>query len=372
MLAYAARNPLPQMKINTKRAPLGERRTPARAALWAAASLLTLTPGLALADTPPKPASGVGAQASAPHVIVIQESNGFPGAEEATQLSRQKVTVQGPRMQVLDPQHLWALFIDLEEHMVREADVAQKQYVERPFAYYEKYRAERQKNLADQKAEFLRLQERVEDDRSQLRQVRDQYRRMGGDPDQPGRLVARLQHYPQDRKVVVIEVNGQQRPVGVEHYVIRENQADRPVFDLWVTRDLDLPVDLLRFYRELGTFSQPVSEKLQQLRGTIVDLTAVLDTGSFSKTFRSRVLEIRTDEAPSGTLTVPAGWEQRDPNEEAPRAAAQPVPCAVCRKQLPADEAVEWREPWGERRTFATCSEEHRRELIRKLASERK
>ncbi len=342
------------------------RGTRASLLLWACALLVAPLP-LARADAADEPRGD-----EDPYVVLIQDSNGFPGAEQSSELARQQVAIQGDRLRMLDPAHQWALFVDLAERVVREANVGAQQYVERPFQTYKKYKLQREKNLAAQKEEFLRTKQRLEDDKKALRQWIDTYRRAGGDPEQPGRIVARLQHYPQDEKVVALWVDGEERQVKLEHYVIRENHADVPVFDLWITRDVTIPVDLLRFYRELGTFSAPVSERLQQVPGTIVACTAVVDTGSLKKTFRNRVIEIRTQDTPQ-PLGVPDPWERVEEKPEASASAeAAAVSCAVCDKKVPVDKAITFREPWGPRRTHALCSTEHRRELVRRLAAERK
>ncbi len=350
----------PDCRRRTGAAPLRPERRALSAAGWAAALLMALVPlGSARAAEGEEP----------PHAVFVQESNGFPGAERSGGLARQDVAVVGGKLRILDREHAWALFVDLDQRKVREADVSAQEYVERPFEHYTKYREQREQNLENQRAEFVRMRERVEDEPADLRKLIDAYRRAGGDPDHPGRIVARLQHYPQDQKKVPLWVDGVEREVTLEHYVIRENQADVPVFDLWVTRDVELPVDLLRFYRELGTFSEAVSKRLQEIEGTIVGCTAVLDTGTLKRTFRTRVLEIR-NEAPSGSMVVPASWTKVDP--DAKPADAPKVSCAVCQKAIDPKAAVTFREPWGERRIHYLCSAKHRQDLVRRLADERK
>jgi len=327
-----------------------------------AAVLLTST-AVAVADE-----SDPGA---AKQVIIVQESNGFPGGEQTSRLARQRVAVRGDRLRVLDLENQWVLWVDLEGRTVSEGEPRSRQYVERSFDELAKYRDQRERSLAGARDEFQRMKARVGDDPQELRELVDAYRRAGGDPDQPGRIVARLQHYPQDRKQATVLVDDAEREVTLEHYVIRENQADVPIFDLWVTRDVAVPVDVFRFYRELGTFSAPVSARLREIEGTIVGCTAVLDTGSLKKTFRSRVVEIRTREAPTGPLAVPASWTVRT-DDGGGEQADDAVPCAVCQKPVAKDAAHVFREPWGQRRTFHLCSGEHRRDLVRRLAAEQR
>lgn len=309
-----------------------------------ASFLLALSSTGARAQDAPTPGPRVAAPEA--HAIVIQESNGFPGGDRSGEIALQNVGIESRRLRLLDREHEWALFVDLERRTVREADLPSKTFVERPFAFYEKYRAHRAKNLADQADEFRRGRERREGDPARLREWIDQYRRAGGDPDHPGQIVARLQHFPQDQAKTSLKVDGQARDVTLEHYVIRENQGDTPVFDLWVTPDVALPVDLLRFYGELGTFSPEVSARLSELQqkvsGCVVKATVVLDTGTLKKTFRSQVVEVRLNEPTTG-MTLPEGvFKQVDPDARAeePEAAGPARPCEVCGKPIAGDPVV--------------------------------
>lgn len=250
-------------------------------------------------------------------VLIVQESNGFPGGEQATELSRQQVMIVGGRLRVFDPRHGWALFVSLPDRTVREASIPSREYVERSFDYYEKYRADRAKSLREQAAEFVRRRERVKDDARQLRELEAEYTRIGGDVKNPGAVTARLEYFPQDSRKVTILVDREPREVTLEHYRIRENNAADPVFDLWTTRDLRLPVDILAYWRALGTFAPEVSEKLVQVPGVVIECTAVLDTGTFKRRFQSRVLELRTDDPAlsSDAVVLPPGFKKVEPGE---------------------------------------------------------
>lgn len=312
--------------------------------------------------------------AHAESVVLIQESNGFPGGERSTQLARQQIVVDGPRLRVLDTAHMWALFIDLESQKVQESAIDQKEFVERPFSHYKKYADDRARTLKSQADEWKRLREKVEGDPKRLREAIDDYRRMGGDPQSPGKIVARLQAYPQDTKTASILVDREPTDVVLEHYVIRENQADKPIFDLWTTKTVEVPADLFRFYREIGTFSQQVTAKLLEVPGTVIECTAVLDTGTLKKTFRSRILEVRKRDRMRGSMTVPEGWKKVDPKKPATANKPADLPaktCAVC-KAVIKDRGYKFREPWGKRRIQWACSSKHRTELIKRAAAERK
>ncbi len=245
-------------------------------------------------------------------VLIVQESNGFPGGEQATELSRQQVMIVGGRLRVFDQRHGWALFVSLPDRTVQEASIPSREYVERSFDYYEKYRADRARALREQAAEFVRQRERVKDDPRELRALETEYTRIGGDVRSPGAVTARLEHFPQDARKTTILVDREPREVTLEHYRIRENNAVDPVFDLWTTRDLRLPVDILAYWRALGTFAPEVSEKLVQVPGVVIECTAVLDTGTFKRRFQSKVLELRTDDPALqvDAVTIPSSFKK--------------------------------------------------------------
>ncbi|MGE0707085.1 MAG: hypothetical protein AB7N76_02150 [Planctomycetota bacterium] len=310
------------------------------------------------------------ADADPPSVVIVQDSNGFPGGEKATALAPQKVHITGPNLAVLDPVHGYGLYVDLKKREVFEVDVHSKEYVRREFDYYKKYRDQRNKALADQRDEFARALKRL-DDPQKIRELKNEYRKIGGDPENPGNITARLNHFPGDAKQVSVLVDRAEKTVKVEHYIIRENQGPA-IFDLWITRDVEVPVDLFRFYRELGTFSAPVTEKLLELKGTIIQCEATLDTGTFNRTFKTRVTEIRHEKPSPAPVFVPVPpWKEH--KEDGPTTApAVVIHCATCGKVIDAKNPLTFREPWGQRRTFPVCSAECRRELVKKLVAEKK
>jgi hypothetical protein len=300
-------------------------------------------------------------------VLIVQESNGFPGGEQSTELSRQKVTIIGDRLRVLDEAHGWALFVSLPERVVQEASVPNRQYVQRDFAYYEKYRTDRQKALREQAAEFTQQRARLKDNAVEVRSLETEYTRIGGDPRNPGAVTARLEHFPQDQRKAMLLVDREQREVTLEHYKVRENNGVDPVFDLWITRDLRLPVDILAFWRALGTFAPEVSAKLQQIPGIVIECNAVLDTGTFKRRFQSRVLELRTDD-PSITptaVTLPAGFNEIKPGD-VPADPAQPqVWCVMTGRMLEPGREVEFVAP--NRRRYHVADAQQRVALIKLL-----
>lgn len=327
----------------------------------------TPTPAAKPAEKKPAP----GAKTS---VVLIQESNGFPGGEKkAAKLARQEVWIEGSQLRIFDRANYYGMFIDLDKKLVREVSFSTKEYHQRAFSYYDKYRKQREAALKGQKEEFLRGLARREG--KELEAWKKEYREIGGDPEKPGRLRASLEHIQKDSKTIELLVDREPTKVKVEHYLIRENQSKKPIFDLWITTDVKLPVDLFRFYTELGTFSKPVTQKLLALKGTIVQCDAVLDTGSFYRMFKTRIKEVRYGRGP-GMLAFDAkklGVEEAKPKKPRPGPGqAGPKPrCATCGKEITKGGST-FREPWGKRRVFPIDSTACRKKLVKKLIAERK
>ncbi|MCO5169881.1 MAG: hypothetical protein M9894_26385 [Planctomycetes bacterium] len=343
-------------------APRTPLRTSSRLASWLAlpvVALGTLCAAPAIAQEGPPPG----------RALVIQESNGFPGGEQSTELSRQTISIIGGRLRVLDPAHGWALFVSLPDRTVREASIARREYVERGFDYYDRYRQDRAKALRDQAAEFTRQRQRLQGKTNELRALEQEYTQIGGDPRDPGNIVARVEHFPQDERKATILVDREPREVTLEHYRIRENNAQDPVFDLWITRDLKLPVDVLAFWRALGTFAPEVSERLAAIPGVVIECTAVLDTGTFKRRFQSRVLELRTDDPmlEDAAVALPATFAKVDPADQAAaQAAAAPrVWCVMTGRMIEPGEEVVFIAP--NRRRYHVVDAQQRAALIRLL-----
>jgi hypothetical protein len=355
-----------QVRNASEQVGTGGRRVRTTCALVSAFALIAALPAIAQQQGAPAPAGPPGGK-----VLIVQESNGFPGGEQATELARQQVIVIGDRLRVLDTQHDWALFVSLPERVVREGAISPGEYVERPFSYYEKYRTDRAKALADQAAEFRRQRERLDGKDAEVRALEAEYARMGGDPKNPGAIAARLEPFPNDTRKVKVVVDRQEREVTLEHFKIRENNASEPVFDLWITRDLALPVDVLAFWRALGTFAPEVSAKLQQVPGVVLECTAFLDTGTFKKRFQSRVLELRTDDVAltAESVSVPARWKKVAAPAAVPANAAPDVWCVMTGRPLRAGSGLVFIAPDGKRYHVADAQQ---RVALIKLLSDKK
>lgn len=313
------------------------------AALFAALVAASAPPAFAQAGPPAPVATATAPVASA--AVVIQESNGFPGGDKATEggkLVRQKVTVIDGRLRVLDEAHRWALFVSIPERTVQEVAVDRREYVERDFDFYAKYRDTRAKALRDQAKEFTDQRDRARGP-AEVRELEQEYTREGGDPRNPGAIVAKFQTLPGDARKATLVVDGRPLEVTLEHVLIRENQAAVPVFDLWVTKDVRLPINVFAFWNALGTFAPEITRALLQVQGTIVECKAVLDTGTFQRRFESRVLEVRTSDpglTPADVSLPPGRFTKVDPKAaEAEADAPEQVLCVMTGRLIPAEDA---------------------------------
>lgn len=300
--------------------------------------------------------------------VIIQESNGFPGGEKTLVLSRQKVSVKDGRLRVLDQTHGWALFVSLPEQRVREASLDKGEYEERGFEHYQRYREDLARSRERAKEQFKKFRDRAGGDAAKLREVVEEYRKSGGDPDDPGKLIVTLQKVAGETKEQTLQVDLEPKTIVLERWQIRENQAERPTLDLWVAKDVDLGVDLLEFWRALVPFPPEVSQQLAQVKGAVVELEATVDTGTFRRSFRSRILELRTpgfEPVGEQDLTIPARWKKVDPSE-AKAAEASTVVCVVSGEELPGEKVLKYRDPKTGR--VWSVKPELRGELIKLLA----
>lgn len=322
-------------------------------ALLAPSLMVLASPGSARADT-----------------IVLQDSNGFFG-NGGTETARQKVSISEDKLKVLDSMRGYALYVRLDKKTATETFANEKAFVEKPLSSFAEIRAKREKTRAEKIDEYKKLVEKAKDD-SERRNLKRSLEAMGLRED--GKTVARFESFPADNKNITLVVNNVKQQVAVTHHKVRENEG-REVFDIWVAASIEAPANMLRFYKELGTFSPEVVGELEKnLKGFPVEITAILDDGNNQKTLHSTVHEIRQENVPAADYDVPAGFKAAN-NAPAPANAgnAAKTTCAVCGKECApgTGEASYFVEPWTQKR-YPVCGEEHRREIIRKLAADQR
>ena len=130
---------------------------------------------------------------------------------------------------------------------------------------------------------------------------------------------------------------------------------------------------MFKFYKEIGTFSPQVVEKVMSLEGFPVEVTATVDNGNNSKKLHSTVVEIRDEKVDAVEYDVPAGWKEVQ-GRETPLAAVEKLKCAICGKECApssGDGSFMWRHPYTGQK-HPVCSEKCRHEIIQKFASEQR
>ncbi len=298
-------------------------------------------------------------------LVVLQESNGFPGADDSAN-AKQKVLIGDDRLKVLDDAHGWALFVRLDKSVVDEAWASEKGYVEKPLSDYAKIRDDREKTRADKVAEYKAqvAKATTDSDRANLKRALEA---MGLRED--GKTFARLETFPDDKKKVQLVVNNEKKEVELVRHQIRENEGKDPIFEIWAAPSIARPSNVFRFYKEIGTFSDAVVAELMKLPDFPVEIKATLDNGNNSKTLHSRVYEIRDEKIDAVEYDLPASFKKV---EGKPQEKGQLFKCAICGKECVPESgsgATFFKSPWtGER--FPVCCEEHRNQLIKRLAEE--
>jgi hypothetical protein len=298
-------------------------------------------------------------------LVILQESNGFPGAQEGDS-ARQKVMIAEDRMKVLDQAHGWALYVRLDNKKVDEAWALERGYIEKPLSFYAHIRDDREKKRAEHLAEYKKQIERAKDD-SERRMLKQELEKMGLRED--GTTKARIEPFPDEKKKVTLIVDNKQQEVELEHYKVRENEGEHEIFDVWVAPSIPRPVSIFTFYKEIGTFSDPVVAEVMKLPGFPVEIAARVDDGNNAKVLHSKVHEIRNEGVAAVEYDLPAGWAPIPEKPTGPQPAAKQVPCAICGKLCTPGEggASTFISPFT-REAFPVCSDEHRAQIIHKLA----
>lgn len=302
--------------------------------------------------------------------VVLQESNGFPGSSESEN-ARQKVLISDDKLKVLDDAHGWALFVRLDKKSVAEVWASEKGFVEKPLSSFAEIRAKREKTRAEKVDEFKKLYDRAKDD-SERANLKRKLEQMGLKAD--GSTTARFEAFPDDKKKVTLVLDDKQQEIELTHFIVRENEGP-PVFDIWAAPSIAQPANIFKFYQEIGTFSPQVVKALtDNLKAFPIEITAVLDDGNNQKTLHSKVYEIRTTEKVDPiSYDVPAGFKPlKEEPKEGPAPAAKLL-CTICGKECTPGqgEASFFTDPWTNKR-YPVCSEDHRREVIRRLAAEQR
>lgn len=232
-------------------------------------------------------------------VTVLAESNGFPGASSSSDATL-RIAVKGSSMRIINAAQFHVVTIDMAKNVFREFSAYHKVYEQKTASSFEKLRQKREKQQREQIEVAKKLTGKAKE--AALKELRDD----GIELD--GQIVAKTERLKQERQFRV-RVNGEMRVVKCTRLLIRENKALRPSFDLWVTKDISVKDNFLRFY-ELGTFSKAVIAELQKVTEFPVRIEALVDTGSVKKRIHCEIKDIETEEVPNWGFDVPKKFKQ--------------------------------------------------------------
>lgn len=231
--------------------------------------------------------------------VIRAQSNGFPGAapQQDTNLT---IGLKGPSMRLLNPAQFHVYTIRLDQGKVWEFSAEHKIYEERSVDSFGKYRKRREEQRLKKIEEYRALKDSKLKEQA-LRTLRSEGITLDG------KIVASSERAKKTR-VFKIMVNGAMRSIECYRLRIWENKAINPVFDMWLSSELKIEDNLLRFYR-LGTYSEAVVTELKKVSDFPVAIETVVDTGSFKKKIHCYVKSIEdSEELPEWQLTVPSGF----------------------------------------------------------------
>lgn len=245
-------------------------------------------------------ALSLGGAARGDGLQLVVEADGLPGLEAGAP-ARQLCSVSGESLRLLEPGRGRAIHLDLARRRVVEVDLLRRAVRERAWDELEGGRA-----LARRRAletwHTRRSQALERGDASAVRALDGELRRSGLRAD--GAVVVSLER-TRDTRQATLEVDGAPRRVLLERWLLRENEAERPLAEVWTAPELQLPGDAFAPWRGLPLLGSEAAAHLARVPGMIVEARLLLP-----------------DEGPAWSLRVLA--VQRAPGLEPQRLAPPP------------------------------------------------
>jgi len=266
----------------------------------------------------------VSSAAAADGVWLEIEQNGVFGAGPPR---RVEVAASGQRLRLRDADAQRTYYVDRAAREVLEVDTARREAARKPFAAYGELRADRARKRAAQLERIRTRREAADDD--ERAEIDARLRELGLRLD--GReLITRGEGAPFPRPLTLGAVP---QVVLCTPTTLRVNQAREPVAALQLAKGLELPVQPLDVYVELGMLPEPLERALSELEGTVLAGELLLDDGSLKKRVTFRVLEVRRG-VDVGDLEPPAGLKRVERLGEAERPNAETRTCLHCEGPL--------------------------------------
>ena len=296
-------------------------------------------------------ALGVVTGASATDGVWLKiEQNGVFGAGPPRQV---EVAAADQLLRLRDADAQRTYYVDRAAREVLEVDTARREAVRKPFAAYGKLRADRARKRAAQLARITARREAADDDeRAEIdARLRELGLRLDGREE-----VTRGEGSPLPRPLTLDAVP---QVALCTPTTLRVNQAHDPVATLQLAKTLELPVQPLDVYVELGMLPEPLEQALTELEGTVVAGELLLDDGSLKKRVKFRVLEVRRG-VDVGSLEPPAGLKRVEQLGKAARPAQRGQTCLHCQGPLGEERITLNGRPF--------CSRAHRQAWIKARA----
>src|SRR5690606_9036729 len=162
-------------------------------------------------------------------LTLVAESNGFPGQTSSSE-ALLTISVKEKAMRIVNPSHFHVVTIDLAENRFCEFLATLKKYEQKTVSDFEQFRNKRETERRRQ----IDIYNKLSDGPEKLEALKS-LQREGIEPN--GSIVAKLEKTGK-KKPITVRMDGQDREYVCEQVLIRENNALKPVFELWVTTEI--------------------------------------------------------------------------------------------------------------------------------------
>ena len=253
-------------------------------------------------------------------VVLTAESNGFPGSHAAADAILQ-ISLKKSTMRIINSRQYHVVTIDMKNNLFREFSGYHKAYEQKTVTSFEALRMRREKHHR----EAIKVALGIKDKKEQKLAIKA-LRKDGIEIN--GLIVAKTERLKKVR-LFKVRVDGVLRTVNCTRIYIRENNALKPCFDLWVTKDLNIKDNFLRFY-ELGTFSKAVIAELKKIKEFPLRVEALVDTGGPKKRIHCEVKSVENEAVPEWALMVPKSFKKVPSLKELMELRQAEGPAEIC------------------------------------------
>lgn len=253
-----------------------------------------------------------------PGLVIDQVCNGFPGSDEKKKKTKQKIIIKGDMiyMQNLDTPNLCIVRGDKKE--IWEIDVNSKEYALRKFEYFEKLKADNEKD----RKEFAKIINKMPDPKARIKLAE----KRGYLADKEGKVSTT----PKAKT----EVTGEEKTInGFKCYHLKVYEDAKVVLDVWLTKQHKSPDSLMDFYKKLGCFCDEVIAEIEKIRDFPVLLKAHLAFGAMAIPIECEISKIENKNIQNKVFELPEGAKCVKEIGKTTKITGTRV-CPVCGKQF--------------------------------------